>query len=157
MYKILLLTDQQLKRESSSTDDIETIDREYAALTEEDQSKYNELVKGMFRDKYSNAAHERTKAAEGVVVDITQNGDKDRNLQTSISKSSEPSTLSKFFMAAAFLVIGYWAIQLIAQEGLTTSLVDKMLNLGFFTLFFLMVLFFCMAAVYALCSILGFT
>ncbi|CAO3674267.1 unnamed protein product [Umbelopsis ramanniana] len=137
MYKILLMTDQQLKRDSSSTDDIETIDREYAALTEEDKSKYNELVKGMFRDKYSNAAHDRTKVAEGVVVDITQNGDKDRNLQTSISKSSELSFLTKFFMAATFLVIGYSAIQLIAREGLTTSLVDKMAPMSIYKILLL--------------------
>jgi hypothetical protein len=56
MYRILLLTDQQLKRDASSIDDIETIDREYAALTEEDKTKYNALVKDMVRDKYSNAA-----------------------------------------------------------------------------------------------------
>lgn len=56
MYKILLLTDQQLKRDASSIDDIETIDREYAALTEEDKTKYNAMVKDMVRNKYSNAA-----------------------------------------------------------------------------------------------------
>ena len=156
MYKILLLTDQQLKRDSSSMDDIETIDREYAALTEEDKSKYNELVKGMFRDKYSNAAHYRTKAAEGAVVNFTQNGDKDGNLQTSISKSSEPSSILKFFMAAIFLVIGYWSIQLIAQEGLTYSLVDKMSNLASFSFLFLLVLSSCMAVLFVLSLLLGF-
>jgi hypothetical protein len=56
MHKILLLTDQQLKRDANSSDDIETIDREYAALTEEDKTKYNELLKDMLRGKYSVAA-----------------------------------------------------------------------------------------------------
>lgn len=156
MYKILLLTDQQLKCDSSSVGDIEIIEREYAALTEEDTSKYNELVQGMFKTKYSNTAHDRSKAAEGAVVDFTKDSDKGGNLQTSSSKSTEISLVLKFSMAAIFLVIGYWSIQLIVQEGLTFSLIDKMMTLLSFSFLFLLVLSLCMTAIYILSLLLGF-
>jgi hypothetical protein len=106
MYKILLLTDQQLNRGSSPADNMETIDREYAALTEEDKTKYNALVKGMFRDKYSNASNDRIVAAEATAVDITQISNEDPNVQTSIVKFYESLSLPTLLITAILSVFG---------------------------------------------------
>jgi hypothetical protein len=128
MYKILLLTDQQLNRGSSPIDNLEKIDSEYATLTDEDKAKYNALVKGMFRDKYSTAAYNRAKAAEGTSNDIPQNVDKDVNLKASNVQHSESHFFFKLFMAALFFVFAYWYIRLVQREGVDRT-IDNMIEL----------------------------
>ena len=128
MYKILLLTDQQLNRGSSPIDNLEIIDSEYATLTDEDKAKYNALVKGMFRDKYSTAAYNRAKAAEGTANDIPQNVDKDVNLQASNVKHCDALFFFKLFMAALFFVFAYWYIRLVQREGVDRT-IDYMIEL----------------------------
>jgi hypothetical protein len=129
MYKILLLTDQQLNRGSSPIDNLEIIDSEYATLTEEDKARYNALVKGMFRDKYSTTAYNRTKAAEGTANDIPQNVDKDVNLQASNDQHSISLFFFKLFMAALFFAFAYWYVRLVQREGVDRT-IENMIELS---------------------------
>lgn len=128
IYKILLLTDQQLNRGSSPVDNLEIIDSEYATLTDEDKAKYNALVKGMFRDKYSTAAFNRAKVAEGTADDIPQNVGRDAKLQASKVQQSTSLLIFKLFMAVLFFMFAYWYIRLVQREGVDRT-IDNMIEL----------------------------
>ncbi|KAI8577049.1 hypothetical protein K450DRAFT_302285 [Umbelopsis ramanniana AG] len=135
LYKILLLTDQQLNRGSSSIDNTETIDREYATLAEEVKTKYNAVVEEMFKHKYSNATQNHGKDAEAVTLDIVKIVDKNSNPQpSSVSGSPSPSHL---IIVLLILLFAFWSVRISLQQDLSgiKSSLEELIILSLLFLF----------------------